>query len=308
MLVTGGVRQRISKIASAAYNATRLLGPKVAVEGIIFHSTKQMEDKYYTDFRNDLWNKVMLKIPFNTQSLESLPAENNGPIWVAWWQGINDQTPLLILACIDSIRRHANGREVIVVTRDNYTQYVDIDPILVKRREDGTLTINAFCNALRIKLLYEHGGIWLDSTIYLTKDLSDDFAKYPFYSIHSQSPECHWTTYCLASVPGNPLMDYIYRCFVTVFKQIAAVPEYYLFDAFFWNAYHHIPQVHEMIDQIPVSNDDRFKLSALLLNNPTGNPEFNPNTYIFKLTHKMNYAKEVNGQPTVYQQVLDGSL
>ena len=44
------------------------------------------------------------------------------------------------------------GVEVIIVTRENYAQYASIDSILVQRREAGTLTINAFCNALRVTL------------------------------------------------------------------------------------------------------------------------------------------------------------
>ena len=187
--------------------------------------------------------EVMRHIPLDADAIAGLPAHNDGPIWVAWWQGLNDRTPAVIRACIDSITRHAGGREVIIVTRENYAQYASIDPILVQRRESrdlrnvhvgvveelveeevlrhrrylcehrdetvidvlherianhrcqavcgpmafrdaqyasidpilvqrretGTLTINAFCNALRVKLLYEHGGVWLDSTLYLTE-------------------------------------------------------------------------------------------------------------------------------------------
>ncbi|RYN12358.1 polysaccharide biosynthesis protein [Bifidobacterium animalis subsp. animalis] len=298
---------RLFKIASAAKNCTVLLGPKVAACGIVYHCTHKFKKPYYTLFNETLWRKVMVDVPFDSAAMSDLPAHNDGPIWVAWWQGLNDQTPPVILACIDSIKRHANGREVIVITKDNYTQYAEIDPILVKRRDEGTLTINAFCNALRVKLLYLHGGVWLDSTLYLTQDLSDDFSRYSFYSIKSPHADYPWTTYCLASAPGNPFMEYIYRCFVAVFTKIKAVPEYFLFDAFIYNAYTHIPQVTRMIDRMPLNNSGSFDLSEQL-ELTAGEPQLPADTYINKLTYKIKYPTRIDGKPTVFQRVLDGEL
>ncbi|KFI57312.1 capsular polysaccharide synthesis protein [Bifidobacterium cuniculi] len=311
MSIWQNIPQRLSKIASDARNATTLLGPKIAAEGVVYHCTHRMDAKYHRDFYDALWQRVMRPIIFDEAALTTLPATNDGPIWVAWWQGLDDQTPPVIVACIDSIRRHAGGREVIVVTRDNYAQYADIDPILVRRREEGTLTINAFCNALRVKLLYEHGGVWLDSTLYLTADLGPAFAELPFCSIHAEAhgqyPACHWTTYCLAAVKGNQLMKYIYDCFVVTFKRIAAVPEYFLFDAFFRNAYVHIPAVRAMMDCIPLSNTGRFDLSEQM-DSTAAQPVLPADTTINKLTYKLKYPTQVDGKPTLYARVLDGTL
>lgn len=311
MSVWHNIPQRLAKIASDARNATTLLGPKIAAEGVVYHCTHLMDAKYHRDFYDALWQRVMRPIPFDQAALASLPATNDGPIWVAWWQGLDAKTPPVITACIDSIRRHAGGREVIVVTRDNYAQYADIDPVLVRRREEGTLTINAFCNALRVKLLYEHGGVWLDSTLYLTADLGPAFAELPFCSIHAEAhgqyPACRWTTYCLAAVKGNPLMKYIYDCFVVTFRRIAAVPEYFLFDAFFRNAYVHIPAVRAMMDRILLSNTGRFDLSEQM-DSTAAQPVLPADTTINKLTYKLKYPTQVDGKPTLYARVLDGTL
>ncbi len=307
MSIFRNLPDRLYKIGSAAKNATILLGPETATLGLVYHCTHKMRSRYYEMFYNTLWEKIMSPIPFDGSAIVNLPSNNNGPIWVAWWQGIDDNTPPVIKACIDSIKRHAGGREVIIVTKDNYTQYVDIDPVLVERRRRGTLTINAFCNALRVRLLYLHGGVWLDSTLYLTSDLSSDFEKYLFYSINAGDKEYHWTTYCLASVPGNPFMDYIYRCFCKVFRKIPAVPEYFLFDAFIMNAYRHIPEVRAMVESVPINNTDSLEL-AKCLDSTTGDDRLNPNTYINKLTYKINYPTVKAGKPTLYQAILDGKL
>lgn len=307
MSILHNLPDRLSKIASAAKNCTKLLGSGIAAWGVLYHCTHWCKDRYYAMFNDALWRKEMADIPFDAAAMASLPKTNDGPIWVAWWQGIDDRTPPVVRACIDSIVRHANGREVIVITKDNYSEYAQIDPVLVRRREAGTLTINAFCNALRVMLLYRHGGVWLDSTLYLTGDLSEDFSKYPFYSINSKRAEYPWTTYCLASVPGNPFMKYIYDCFAKVFSVIDAVPEYFLFDAFIYNAYTHIPQVKAMIDAVPANNSASFDMSEQL-NQVKTKPTLPEDTYINKLTYKLHYDTQVGGAPTLFRHVLDGDV
>ncbi len=83
-------------------------------------------------------------------------------------------------------------------------------------------------------------------------------------------------------------MKYIYDCFVAVFTQIPAVPEYFLFDEFFHDAYMHIPQVTAMIDAIPVSNNGRFELSEQM-DSTAAEPTVAPGTYINKLTYKIPF-------------------
>lgn len=101
---------RLSKINSAAINCTRLLGIAPAALGVVYHCTKKCHDRYYHVFDESLWSKVMKDVPFDAGALAGLPVRNDGPVWVAWWQGLDERTPAVIRACIDSIKRHAAGR------------------------------------------------------------------------------------------------------------------------------------------------------------------------------------------------------
>lgn len=48
-----------------------------------------------------------------------------GKIWTCWWQGL-DQAPEIVKWCVESIKRNAGGREVIIITDENYERYVHI--------------------------------------------------------------------------------------------------------------------------------------------------------------------------------------
>ncbi|MEE1296277.1 MAG: capsular polysaccharide synthesis protein [Bifidobacterium sp.] len=301
------ISRHFSGIIPQVRNARALLGNKVAAMGLIHHATHAMKEPYQNAFDDALWSKVMRDIPFEVAALDSMPLRNDGPVWVMWWQGLNGNAPAVIRACVDSIRRHAAGREVIVLSKDNYTQYVSLDPVFRKRVELGALSVASFSDALRMKLLHDRGGVWIDATLYLTDNLSDEIEKRPFYTILANRPPCKWTTYFLASAPGNPLMDYIYRCTQAVFEQVDGSPEYFMTDAMLRNAYRHIPAARAMIDSVPCNNAGRFEMSEQMGSTATC-PTIDPGTYINKLTYKIAYPTSVDGKPTLYQRVLDGLL
>ena len=94
--------------------------------------------------------------------------EKSNKIWVCWFQGI-ENAPELVKACYNSVVKNYNDKEIIVLTEENYKQYVDIPEYILKKWEKGYITFAHFSDILRIELLSKYGGLWLDSTIFTTK-------------------------------------------------------------------------------------------------------------------------------------------
>lgn len=84
-------------------------------------------------------------------------------IWVCWWQGL-DQSPEIVKACVKSIKRNAGKHTVIILTEDNYRQYVDIPKWVEEKKNKGIITRTNYSDLLRLSLLAKHGGLWLDAT------------------------------------------------------------------------------------------------------------------------------------------------
>lgn len=53
------------------------------------------------------------------------------PVWVCWLQG-EDNMPVIVKKCLETIRMHSNGHQVNLITIDNYFKYIDIDPRILK--------------------------------------------------------------------------------------------------------------------------------------------------------------------------------
>lgn len=106
-------------------------------------------------------------------------------IWVCWLQG-EENAPEIVKACLRQMRRMQPDMRLIVVTRDNLTQYVHIPEYILKKWCGGVITNTHFSDILRVCLLYEHGGIWLDSTAFLMEPLREEILNAPFFAFHSR--------------------------------------------------------------------------------------------------------------------------
>ena len=100
-----------------------------------------------------------------------------GKIWMCWWQG-EENAPEIVRACIDSVRRNAGGHEVVVITDENLSKYVDIPEWALDKVHAGIMSRTHLSDLLRLSLLAEHGGLWLDATFYCTGPL-DGYMSLP---------------------------------------------------------------------------------------------------------------------------------
>ena len=94
--------------------------------------------------------------------------EKSDKIWICWFQGI-ENAPELVKACYNSVLKNYKDKEIIVLTEENYEQYVDIPEYILKKWKKGYISFAHFSDILRIELLSKYGGLWLDSTIFTTK-------------------------------------------------------------------------------------------------------------------------------------------
>lgn len=92
-------------------------------------------------------------------------------IWFAWLQGI-DNAPELVQKCYQSIISNMpSSYEIKIITLLNFQEYTDINPLLIKKYQTGKISNTQFSDILRFNLLKNHGGIWIDSTVFIAKKI-----------------------------------------------------------------------------------------------------------------------------------------
>lgn len=107
-----------------------------------------------------------------TQKEEIPPASNQAPIWVCWWQGENAMPPI-VQSCFQSLCSHAGNHLVHLITQENISKYVTIPDYILRKVQEGKISFTHFSDILRMCLLYEHGGLWIDATVYVSQPIPE---------------------------------------------------------------------------------------------------------------------------------------
>lgn len=235
------------------------------------------------------------------------------PVWICWWQG-EENFPAIVKMCVDRIRKLApDYTTVILVTERNYKDFIDIPEYVIKKIKDGKFSITAFSDLLRVLLLSEYGGMWIDSTVYVTDQFDENYFKNPFYSPKAsdssksidQASERRWCGYLMAVVPHNPLFEYLRDYLLAYWAKYDKVIDYVLLDYVIMTAYKNIPHIKAMMDNRPPNNENIWGLLRSM-NMPYDEKLYENlrnSNHFHKLTYKRTFVEKVNGKDTFYKMI-----
>ncbi|MBS5431254.1 MAG: capsular polysaccharide synthesis protein [Lachnospiraceae bacterium] len=239
------------------------------------------------------------------------------PIWVCWLDGIENAPPL-VRRCVDSIYRHANSHPVNLITWEKISDYVDMPPFLKDKVLRKQMGCAHYSDILRVFLLEKYGGIWLDATIFCSRDLPEEYFTYNFFSCKSDraTSGCisnnQWTTFCLGGCKGNVLFKALKAFYLEYWEQETCAIDYLFFDDAIELARRLLPEVNKEIDQVPQTNDRRDELIQRFEDAWTEgivDDLMKSDTIIFKLGYREKrflQTTDGDGNSTVYAAFLQG--
>lgn len=231
----------------------------------------------------------------------------NHVIWTMWWQG-EDKAPSLVRSCIKSIRRYANGADVVVITQYNYRHYAEIPEYVIRKFEEGKFTVTQLSDFLRVTLLYNYGGLWLDSSILITQPIPKTIFESCFYSLSGVSnnnkniAKSRWTAFLIAGKNGNETLGKIRDCCFYYWSNYDESICYGYFDFFMGMLYDCDENTRKMIDSVPLYSGDIFELSKKMNEPAEEKPIYR--SIFNKLSCKEIYDVETADGATVYLSIL----
>jgi hypothetical protein len=114
--------------------------------------------KYITTFDED-WKK--------NDCDHTLKHESSNKVWICWFQGM-ENAPELVQRCYRSVKENIVGKEIVVITEENYRDYVEFPSFIQRKVELGIISKTHLSDLLRLELLIKYGGTWMDATILCT--------------------------------------------------------------------------------------------------------------------------------------------
>ena len=237
-------------------------------------------------------------------------------IWICWWQGI-DNAPEIVKACVDSIRRNAGKCQIILITEDNYKDYVSFPDWVEKKRKAARFSRTHFSDLLRMNILSMYGGIWIDSTFFCTKPYFEEYMRQPLWSIkrpdylHCSVAGGYFAGYSLGcSYENRWMFKVIFDVLCQYWEKREKLVDYLLVDYAVILAQRHDREIADAFTKIQPNNkwcDELFKVLGQPFNEKIWR-HISEDTCLYKLTWKQSFAKEVNGQKTFYGKLIEGTL
>ena len=240
----------------------------------------------------------------------------DSPIWVCWWTG-EDTAPVLVRQCIASIRRHAGNHPVQLITKDNFRDFLEIPPAILEKVQAGQICLANFSDYLRFSLLAKYGGLWLDATIFCSKQLPEDLFRMPIFTCKSPERECgyisryRWTSFCFGGYRNGPLFRFMRDALDASWTRSGRSIDYLLVDHLIALAYSEIPEIRALMESIPVNNLHRDDLQAAMneaLPAEAFDRVIQDDTVLYKLSWREAYSKiNSHGQRTIYDRFIGAS-
>lgn len=239
--------------------------------------------------------------------------QENAPIWVCWWTGINT-APELVQRCVESIYRNAGDHPVHFITRDNYSQYLEIPDYLLNKLESKAICIANFTDYLRFSLLEQYGGLWLDATIFCTDPIPRDFFSMPLFSCKGGLDtgafisKYRWTSFCFGGFKGHLLFKFFRDAFELYWHEHDVAIDYLFVDYVINLGYENIIAIKQNLDAIPINNLARDDLQAAMgaaLPAESLETVLQPDTALYKLSWRESYSETTaDGGASIYQRFL----
>lgn len=249
-------------------------------------------------------------------------SDHNAPIWFCWLQG-ETEAPALVKGMLERLRDNAGEHPVVVVTRKNWREHCTLPAAVCQKYERGMMPQQQFADILRVALLAQVGGLWVDATILTLRTIPDAVFSLPTFSIKNIDPNyfgnrlvtCsnQWQCYFIAAHPNSVTYSFLLTCFEKYWSHYDTLIDYFLISYLAKIAREQLPGAKREYELIPDNNLqcellNDFLRKGLPLKSADIRHFLRSDTWLYKLTWKHQYPlKAVNGEQTLASYILSRS-
>ena len=149
------------------------------VNGIMLNKTAKDEYTKILFLLNDKYSKYINE-PVKAETSSRFPNK----IWQLWLQG-KDEMPPIIRKCTQSVKEFHKDN-VILLTQNELKNYVEIPEFIIEKYKKRIIPPAHFSDIIRLILLAQYGGCWIDASVFLTDKIPADILNADFFSFKSR--------------------------------------------------------------------------------------------------------------------------
>ena len=270
--------------------------------------TSRFKDRVILRWLREHYGQVLREYQPLTPCTESVTDASRLPVWSMWFQGESD-APELVRICLESTRANCGEHPFHVLTSGNLSEYLSLPGYVFDRLKEGGMKTAHFSDIVRMSLLAEYGGLWLDAAVFTASRIPEEVFAHEYYTVRHKTDINdrnvalqRWTTYLQAAHKGNVLCRFVRDIMLEYWKAQTTFIDYVMTDYFIALAYEDLPLCRELLDAVPMNNPRIEDMMPLLDKkySEEAYEELTRETSFFKLTYKQDFRKSINGQETLY--------
>ncbi|WP_033152389.1 capsular polysaccharide synthesis protein [Streptococcus equinus] len=291
--------------------------------GVLFFAVFQILSQGFSKksleiVRNSVDNKILKKLrkkysPYiidNKQRIlnSSVNRKFSNKVWVMWLQGM-ENAPDIVKVCYKSLISNLSDREIILLTEDNYRDYVNFPDYIQNKIDKGMIGNAHMSDLLRLELLEKYGGTWIDATVFISdKNIPNYILNSEFFMYQKLKPALDGnplsvSNWFITSTTCNPILMMTKELLYEYWKKHDNVIHYFIFHMFFQLVIENFEDEWKKV--VPVSSSTPHIL--LLRLHDSYSEEMMKNilqqTSIHKLSYK--YSSKEQGYTTYLDRILD---
>jgi len=231
-------------------------------------------------------------------------------IWTCWLQGRNSAPPL-VKKCFSSWERNNPGWQFRCLDAATIERYVPLRQFI--DLEHQTLTAASLSDIVRILLLREFGGVWVDATLLCNRPLDEwlpGVMDEGFFAFAAPAPDRPLSSWFLSAQSDNEVVSKWCRRTIEYWSKRAATDDYFWFHHLFREMCETDGRVAETWSRVPkVSADEPH---ALQFDKRMSRPwkdvidSIDWRTPVFKLSHRSSKESLKPGGLLEHLLVRDG--
>lgn len=282
------------------FNITTKYRQIIKIMDLLHFNTEKMYKKYfnfvYKCLENDFENTDKIFSP-TISKIKKEDSLYSKKIWVMWWQGYNS-APSVVKSNIVRMKNIFGSNNVILITKSNFKSYTNISPIIQDKFYKNKITFTSWSDIVRFNLLKNHGGVWVDSTVVLSKKILDErILEKEFFSLCSSDEyqfvsNGSWTGWMIGGICQLGLFNYVNTFYEEYFKKHNSIIDYYIVDYVIYHYFLNNDYLRELINNEKRSWKN-YEFMNHLFSNDINELVNNFNTKINYSVQKITYKKKI---------------
>lgn len=170
-------------------------------------------------------------------------------LFILWFQGF-DNAPYIVKWCVSSWKHYNPTWNIVLLDNENLKDYVDLDKVSYAK----DIELCHLADIVRMILLRDYGGLWVDATSFCNKPLDEWFRPYMtegFFAFDHYRPDIMIANWFLYAEKGHPLITQWCEETLYYYQVHGKAHTYFVHHHIFEQLYHQDIQLKKEWDKVP---------------------------------------------------------